>query len=201
MNTSSTHFPTLSGHILPRLFAETPILRQIFLVLTGSLFIAAMAQLAYRNPADPFVLYTGQTFAVLLVGMALGSRLGVLAALAYCLEGIYFPVFAEFRTWADPRTIFTAGYLVGFIGAAYVTGLLAERGWDRSAIGTALAMVIGNAVIYVPGLLWFGYLALPDNSLMYVLEYGILIYLGGDVLKIILAVALFPTLWKMLNRR
>ena len=201
MNSSATPFSTLSGHILPRLFSETPLLRQIVLVLAGSLFIAAMAQLAYRNPADPFVLYTGQTFAVLLVGMALGSRLGALAVLAYCLEGIYFPVFAEFRTWADPRTIFTAGYLVGFIGAAYVTGLLAERGWDRSAIGTALAMVIGNAVIYVPGLLWFGYLALPDNSLMYVLEYGILIYLGGDVLKIILAVALFPTLWKMLNRR
>jgi len=201
MNMPSTHFPTLSGHILPRLFAETPILRQIFLVLTGSLFIAAMAQLAYRNPADPFVLYTGQTFAVLLVGMALGSRLGALAALAYCLEGIWFPVFAEARTWADPRTIYTAGYLVGFIGAAYVAGFLAERGWDRSVIGTALAMLIGNAVIYVPGLLWFGYLALPNNSLMHVLEYGILAYLVVDVLKIILAVALFPTLWKMLNRR
>lgn len=201
MNTSATHFPTLSGHILPRLFAETPILRQIFLILTGSLFIAAMAQLAYRNPADPFVLYTGQTFAVLLVGMALGSRLGALAALAYCLEGIYLPVFAEARTWLDARTIYTAGYLVGFIGAAYVTGLLAERGWDRSAIGTVLAMLIGNAVIYVPGLLWFGYLALPNNSLMYVLEYGILAYLAVDVLKIIVAVVLFPTVWKMLNRR
>jgi biotin transport system substrate-specific component len=199
MNTSSTHFPTLSGHILPRLFSETPILRQIFLVLMGSLFIAAMAQLAYRLPMSP-VPQTGQTFAVLLVGMALGSRLGALAALAYCLEGIYFPVFAEFRTWADPRTIYTAGYLVGFIGAAYVTGLLAERGWDRSAIGTVLAMLIGNAVIYVPGMLWLGYMlaSAPITDVMY---KGMAVFMVGDVLKIIVAVVLFPTVWKVLNRR
>jgi biotin transport system substrate-specific component len=199
MNTSSTHFPTLSGHILPRLFSETPILRQIFLVLMGSLFIAAMAQLAYRLPMSP-VPQTGQTFAVLLVGMALGSRLGALAALAYCLEGIYFPVFAEFRTWADPRTIYTAGYLVGFIGAAYVTGLLAERGWDRSAIGTVLAMLIGNAVIYVPGMLWLGYMLAPA-PITDVMYKGMAVFMVGDVLKIIVAVVLFPTVWKVLNRR
>ena len=199
MNTSSTHFPTLSGHILPRLFSETPILRQIFLVLMGSLFIAAMAQLAYRLPMSP-VPQTGQTFAVLLVGMALGSRLGALAALAYCLEGIYFPVFAEFRTWVDPLTIYTAGYLVGFIGAAYVTGLLAERGWDRSAIGTVLAMLIGNAVIYVPGMLWLGYMLAPA-PITDVMYKGMAVFMVGDVLKIIVAVVLFPTVWKVLNRR
>ena len=199
MNTSATHFPTLSGHILPRLFAETPILRQIFLALMGSLFIAAMAQLSFRMLGSP-VPVTGQTFAVLLVGMTLGSRLGALAALAYCLEGIYLPVFAEFRTWAHPFTLYTAGYLVGFIGAAYVTGLLAERGWDRSAIGTALAMVIGNAVIYVPGMLWLGYMLAPApvTDVMY---KGMAVFMTGDVLKIIVAVVLFPTVWKMLNRR
>ena len=199
MNTSATPFPTLSGHILPRLFAETPILRQIFLALMGSLFIAAMAQLSFRMLGSP-VPVTGQTFAVLLVGMALGSRLGALAALAYCLEGIYLPVFAEARTWAHPFTLYTAGYLVGFIGAAYVTGLLAERGWDRSAIGTALAMVIGNAVIYVPGMLWLGYMLAPApvTDVMY---KGMAVFMTGDVLKIIVAVVLFPTVWKMLNRR
>ena len=87
----------------------------------GSPFIAVMAQLSFRFPASPIPI-TGQTFAVLIVGMALsGSCLGALAALAYCLEGIYFPVFAEMRTWAHPFTLYTAGYLVGFIGAAYVT--------------------------------------------------------------------------------
>jgi biotin transport system substrate-specific component len=199
MNTSSTHFPTLSGHILPRLFAETPILRQIFLVLTGSLFIAAMAQLSFRLLGSP-VPVTGQTFAVLLVGMALGSRLGALAVLAYCLEGIYLPVFAEARTWAHPFTLYTAGYLFGFIGAAYVAGFLAERGWDRSVIGTALAMLIGNAVIYVPGMLWLGYMLAPApvTDVMY---KGMAVFMVGDAFKIILAVALFPTLWKMLNRR
>lgn len=199
MNSSATPFSTLSGHILPRLFSETPLLRQIVLVLAGSLFIAAMAQLSFRMLGSP-VPVTGQTFAVLLVGMALGSRLGALAVLAYCLEGIYFPVFAEARTWAHPFTLYTAGYLVGFIGAAYVAGFLAERGWDRSVIGTALAMIIGNAVIYVPGMLWLGYMLTPApvTDVMY---KGMVVFMAGDVLKIILAVGLFPTLWKMLNRR
>ena len=102
----------------------------IMLVLGGSLLIAASAQLALRPPISP-VPITGQTFAVLIVGMALGSRLGALAALAYLAEGMFLPVFAEFRTWAHPFTMWTAGYLVGFVGAAWLTGWLAERGWDR----------------------------------------------------------------------
>ena len=199
MNMPSTHFPTLSGHILPRLFSETPLLRQIFLVLTGSLFIAVMAQLSFRLPMSP-VPITGQTFAVLLVGTALGSRLGVLAVLAYCLEGIWFPVFAEARTWAHPITIYTAGYLVGFIGAAYVAGFLAERGWDRSVISTVLVMLIANAVIYVPGMLWLGYMLAPA-SVTDIMYKGMAVFMIGDALKIILAVALFPTLWKLVNRR
>ena len=95
MNMSTPTYPPLSSAVLPGLFANHRFLRHALLVLGGSLFIAVMAQLSFRFPASPIPI-TGQTFAVLIVGIALGSRLGALAALAYCLEGIYgFPVVAE----------------------------------------------------------------------------------------------------------
>ena len=198
MTASASFYPTLSGHILPGLFAGHSLTRQVFLVLAGSAFIALLAQFVIRLPVSP-VPITGQTLAVLLVGMALGSRLGALAAIAYCLEGIWLPVFAGAHTWAHPGTIFTAGYLVGFIGGAYVAGWLAERGWDRTIPATALAMLIGNVVIYIPGLLWLGYMLspMPVGDVLY---RGAVLFLLGDALKIALAMVLFPSLWRLINR-
>lgn len=198
MNMSTPTYPPLSAAVLPGLFANHRFLRHALLVLGGSLFIAVMAQLSFRFPASPIPI-TGQTFAVLIVGMALGSRLGALAALAYCLEGIYFPVFAEMRTWAHPFTLYTAGYLVGFIGAAYVTGWLAERGWDRSDVGTGLAMLAGNLVLYVPGLIWLNVMMSPA-SFGTVLTAGFGVFIIGDMIKLALAMILFPVAWRLINR-
>ena len=198
MTASASFFPTLSGHILPRLFAGHPITRQVFLVLAGSAFIALLAQFVIPLPYTP-VPITGQTLAVLLVGMALGSRLGALAAVAYCIEGIWLPVFAGGATWAHPGTLFTGGYLIGFIGGAYVAGWLAERGWDRNMFKTALAMLIGNVVIYIPGLLWLGFMLSPA-SVGEVLYKGAVLFLVGDAFKIMLAMVLFPSLWRLINR-
>ena len=198
MNTSSATYPTLSQQVFPNLFANNLLLRQALMVLAGSLFIALMAQCAIRFPSSP-VPVTGQTFAVLIVGMALGSRLGALAAIAYCLEGLYFPVFAEMRTWAHPVTMYTAGYLVGFVGAAYVTGWLAERGWDRSDVGTGLAMFAGNLVIYVPGLIWLNTMLSPAPFDV-VLTAGLGVFIIGDLIKLALAMILFPMVWRLINR-
>jgi biotin transport system substrate-specific component len=195
---SSATYSTLSQHILPGVFANNSVLRKAVLVLAGSLFIAVMAQLSFRFPASPIPI-TGQTFAVLIVGMALGSRLGALAAIAYCLEGMYFPVFAEMRTWAHPFTLYTAGYLFGFVGAAYVTGWLAERGWDRNDVGTGLAMLAGNLVLYVPGLIWLNVMMAPA-SFGVVVTAGFGVFIIGDLLKLVLAMIIFPTVWRMINR-
>ena len=93
------------------------------------------------------------------------ARLGALAALAYLAEGMFLPVFAEFRTWAHPFTMWTAGYLVGFVGAAWLTGWLAERGWDRRPVSTAAAMLLGNVVIYIPGTIWLGYMYATNTEM------------------------------------
>ena len=199
MNTSPATYLTLSQQVFPNLFANNLLLRQALMVLAGSLFIALMAQCAFRLPSSP-VPVTGQTFAVLIVGMALGSRLGALAAIAYCLEGLYFPVFAEMRTWWDPRTILTAGYLIGFVGAAYVTGWLAERGWDRSDVGTGLAMLAGNLVLYVPGLIWLNIMLREKYSFDVILAFGFGNFIIGDLIKLALAMILFPMVWRLIKR-
>jgi biotin transport system substrate-specific component len=160
--------------------------------LIGSLFIALCAQVTVPLPFTP-VPITGQTLGVLLTGAALGSRLGALAVLAYLAEGFAgLPVFAAGGPPGVARLLApSAGYLVGFLPAAYLVGWLAERGWDRKVWSTVLAMVLGNLVIYACGLLGLARFV-PANGL---LAAGLLPFLAGDAIKIALAAAALPGAW------
>ena len=124
----------------------------IALIFAGSFLIALSAKVQILLPFSP-VPITGQTFAVLMIGALLGARRGSLAVLAYLIQGAAgMPVFAfggGFAILLGP----TGGYLIGFIPAAYVTGRLAEKGWDRRIGTTALAMILGNVMIYTCGLI------------------------------------------------
>jgi len=168
------------------------------LVAGGSLVIAGSAQIAVGLP----VPVTGQTFAVLMLAALLGSRRGVLCVLAYLAEGLMgLPVFSQGR--AGPAMFFgpTGGFLLGFVPAAYIVGALAERGWDRRAITTMLAMVLGSVAMYVCGLAWLSCL---DNLLGRplggsVLAVGLYPFLVGDVLKIVLATFLLPFGWRLIQ--
>ena len=165
----------------------------IALIIGGSLLIGLCAQLAI--PLWP-VPVTGQTFAVLMAGALIGARRGCLAVLAYIIEGAAgLPVFAMGRGGFAVLKGFTAGYLVGFIAAAYIVGLLAQKGWDRRIGTTILAMVLGNIVIYTFGLLWLSSLPGINN----VLREGLYPFIIGDLLKIALAAILLPSGWKLLN--
>ena len=165
----------------------------IALIIGSSLLIGLCAQLAI--PLWP-VPVTGQTFAVLMVGALIGARRGCLAVLAYIIEGAAgLPVFAMGRGGFAVLRGFTAGYLVGFIAAAYIVGLLAQKGWDRRIGTTILAMVLGNIVIYTFGLLWLSSLPVINN----VLREGLYPFIIGDLLKIALAAILLPSGWKLLN--
>jgi biotin transport system substrate-specific component len=129
--------------------------RDLSLVLAGSLFVALLAQVAIPLPFTP-VPITGQTLGVLLVGAALGSQLGFMALLAYLLEGAMgLPVFAGGTGGLAKILGPTGGFLLAFPLAAGLVGLLVERlGLDRSFLGTLLAMLLGNALIYLLGLPW-----------------------------------------------
>lgn len=165
------------------------------LIIGGSLLIGLCAQIRILLPFGP-VPVTGQTFAVLMIGALLGSRRGGLAVLAYLAEGTAgLPVFA----FGGGAAIFagpTGGYLIGFLPAAFVTGLLAERGWDRRIGTTGLAMVLGNVVIYACGLFW---LCCLMGLSVKVLTVGLFPFIVGDLLKIALAAILLPSGWKLLE--
>ncbi|MBO9360624.1 MAG: biotin transporter BioY [Thermoflexus sp.] len=177
-----------------RLFAD------IALILGGSLLTALMARVAIPLPFTP-VPITGQTFAVLLVGAALGSWRGGLSMVAYLLEGaLGLPVFAGGAAGLARLGGPTGGYLIGFVAAAFVTGWLAERGWDRRPATTALAMLAGNAVIYLFGLPWLagfvgGFLG-PKGAL----ALGLLPFVVGDLLKLLLATIALPSAWFLVRR-
>ena len=150
------------------------------LVAGSSLVIGLCAQVAIPLPFTP-VPVTLQTLAVLMAGCILGSGRGALAVLAYLGEGCAgLPVFSGGRAGAAHLFGPTGGFLLGFLAAAYVVGLLAERGMLRHRIGAALALIAGNIVLYFPGVLWLGAYTGMDKAL----SLGMMPFLAGDALKI-----------------
>jgi len=170
------------------------VLYDAMVIICGALILGLSAQVKVYLPISP-VPITGQTFAVLMLGALLGSKRGVLAILAYLVEGILgLPVFAG---GMGPATLIgpTGGYLVGFIAVAYVGGKLAEMGWDRRVSTTIAAMLAGEIVLYVFGVCW---LAIMTN-IRIALTVGLYPFIVGDVLKVVLAAAVLPAGWKLLN--
>ena len=167
----------------------------IILIFAGSVLIALSAKVQILLPFSP-VPITGQTFAVLMIGALLGARRGSLAVIAYIIQGAAgMPVFAfggGFAVLFGP----TGGYLIGFTPAAYLTGRLAEKGWDRWTGTTVLAMILGNAIIYTCGLFWLACLMGFNSKVPAV---GVYPFVFGDLLKIALAAVLLPSGWKLLE--
>jgi biotin transport system substrate-specific component len=152
-------------------------------VVFGSLLIAAATQI--EVPFFP-VPMTMQTFAVLLVGLLFGSRLGAAAVLVYLGEAaIGLPVLSGAANMAmlfvKPAT---SGYLVGFVAAAFVAGLIAERTAGR-LWGVLAAAVAGEAILMALGVAFLAWLIGAEKAV----TYGFLPFVLGDVLKIVLAVA------------
>jgi len=193
MTQHATTHPTLADAVW-RSDRTSALLRNAILAVLGSALLWASAKV--QIPFYP-VPMTMQTFVVLALGMAYGWRLGAATLGIYLLEGAFgLPVFAGtpekgigLAYIAGP----TGGYLVGFLLAAAACGWLAERGWDRSVAKTAAAMLIGNVVIYVPGLLWLGALVGWDKP---VLAWGLTPFLLGDLTKLALAAVVLPAIWR-----
>ncbi|UCG44435.1 MAG: biotin transporter BioY [candidate division WOR-3 bacterium] len=167
------------------------------LVVGGSLFIALSARLTVPLPFSPVPL-TGQTMAVLLVGAVLGARRGSLTVLLYLLQGAAgLPVFAAGGAGLGWLLGPTGGYLLGFLPAAALAGLLSERGWDRRVGPTLLLMLAGNVLIYVFGLAGLARFV-PAHRL---LAAGLLPFLPGDAVKAVGAALLLPGAWRLLRLR
>jgi biotin transport system substrate-specific component len=173
-------------------------LKQAALVIAGVLLLAIAAKI--KIPMWPVPVTMG-TFAVLTIGAAYGARLGLVTILAYMLVGaLGYDVFATSSAEAAGLTYMmgsTGGYLVGYVLATLALGALAQRGWDRSVMWMALAMVIGTVLIYVPGLVWLGQLYGWNEP---ILAWGLTPFLMGDAIKLALAALLLPAAWKFVGR-
>ncbi len=163
----------------------------VALIFAASLFIALMAHVRLPLPFTP-VPVTGQTFAVLVVGAVLGSRRGTAAVLAYLAEGLLgLPVFAGGAGLAYALGP-TGGYLLGFVAAAFLTGLLAERGGDRRFASAWVGFLLGEAAIYALGVPWLAhFVGFPQAVAM-----GLLPFIVGDLAKALVAGLLLPIAWQ-----
>lgn len=151
------------------------------LVAGFSLVIALTAQIAIPLPFTP-VPVTLQTLAVLLAGCLLGSGRGALAVVAYIAEGSAgLPVFSGGTGGIIHVLGPTGGYLVGFLAAAYLVGLLAETGLAVNWLGSLVTLLVGSLVLYIPGLIWLGFYV----GYNHVLAMGFLPFIIGDGLKIV----------------
>ena len=185
---------TLADVLSPR--QQRSWLLDAVLVVLFSAFVALTAQV--EIPLWPVPL-TLQTLGVLFTGAVLGSRRGALALLLYLTEGaLGLPVFAGGASGVGYMLGPTGGYLVGFVVAAGVVGRLAQRGWDRRLVWPAVAMVIGNVIIYACGVAW---LAVFLGDLWGALVNGMLLFVVGDLIKIAVAALTLPGGWKLARRR
>jgi biotin transport system substrate-specific component len=185
-------YPTLADALWSPAAGSNAV-RAIVLAVIGSILLTISAKI--QVPFWP-VPMTMQTFVVLVLGVAYGSRLGGATVLLYLVQGaLGLPVFAGgggFAYMAGP----TGGYLVGFLLAAVAVGWLAERGWARSVPSTLAAMLVGTAIVFACGIAWLSKLiGLPQA-----ISDGLVPFLLSEAVKIALATVLVPFAWRLLQR-
>jgi len=187
----------LADHIPFRIDVDRRV-RTAGLVVGGALLTAAAAQVSLRLPWTP-VPVTGQTFAVLVVGGALGWKRGAASMSLYMLLGaLGLPFYAGADRGWEAATGVTAGYLFGFVVAAAVVGHLAQRGQDRRFETSIPAMLAGMAVIYVFGVGWLAIHLGVDSATA--LELGLVPFVIGDAIKLAIAGLLMPLAWRLAGR-
>ena len=164
-------------------------LKNILLILSGTIFLALMSQLTIPLPFTP-VPITGQTFAVMFIGLVYGKKLGSSTLLTYIAAG--------FAGFSGKLPFFTpsGGYIIGFFFAALVCGYFADKGWTKSPVKLISALIIAHAVLYFFGLLQLN-IFLPNKN---VFAIGLYPFIAGDVIKMIILSALLPTVWKFTKK-
>lgn len=169
----------------------------ILLVVAAAALTALAAQWRIQLPFTP-VPITGQTFAVLLTGAALGTRLGAAGQFLYVAAGVLgAPVFADASKGIEVIRGATGGYLVGFIFAAGLIGWMAERRQDRTFQTMFTAFIVGSAVIYLFGVI--GLMAATEMGLNDAIANGVVPFVFGDVIKAAAAGILLPGAWKLVG--
>lgn len=174
----------------------TDLLGDAVRIIAFSLLITIFARISIHFGDNP-VPITGQTLAVLLTGAVLGARLGTLATLTYLFQGMAgMHVFAG-GAFGLVWQLSSGGYIIGFVAAAFLVGFMVERRWDRGA-PLLVAMLLGNILIYIPGLLQLGFFVPWEK----VLPWGLYPFIPGDLAKLYVASLLVPAgVWALQRYR
>jgi biotin transport system substrate-specific component len=181
------------------LIQRASIATQISLILTGTVFLALMAQISFPIPGSP-VPFTGQTLGVLLLGTAYGASLGFSTMAFYLLMGILgAPIFAAGSHGLEKIAGATGGYLVGMLISTLVLGALAGRKWDQKIKTVIPTMIIGNSVVFTFGLIWLH--QYTGQSWAWTFEKGFTPFIFGEVLKIAIASTALPVVWRFVSKR
>lgn len=171
---------------------KRPLARSMLLVLAGVLLIAAGAQVHVPMYAVPITL---QSLSVMMIGIAYGARLASITLAVYALLGaLGVPVLADFNSGF---MIPSFGYVLGFIPAGFLLGLLAERRWDRSPVTMFPSLLMAATAVYIPGLIWLSFWVGADKTI----EYGLKPFVINDLIEMIIASLCIPALWRWLDRR
>jgi biotin transport system substrate-specific component len=227
---------TLADAVFPRIASDSraaAFARDVALMIGFAALMALLAQIQVRTPWST-VPITGQTFGALIAGGALGAKRGVGAMVIYGVAGMFLlPVFTPAGSnvsgtwdlhfilpWKGNEDylwqITSGGYIAGFVLAAGFVGYLAEHRWDRGA-RAQVAMLIGTALIYVPGLLWLYHLISTDwvapggsrpvselisgsSDVNKTLVGGLYPFIVGDLMKLVAAAMLLPGAWALVER-
>ena len=164
---------------------------------------AAAAQISLPLPFTPVPL-TFQAMVVLVGGAALGSRLGMASQILYIAVGIAgLPVFAASPLLPQGAARLlgpTGGYLMAYPIAAFVTGWLAERGFDRRYVTAVVAMTCGLAIIFAGGVLWLAVFVAPATGISGALASGFVPFIAKDFLKVLVAALVLPSCWRLTRR-
>lgn len=172
-------------------------LARIGLVLAGTAFLAASARISVPLPFTP-VPITAQTLAVLLVGALYGARLGLATLLTYLGEGLAgLPVFHQGT--AGPAVLFgpTGGYLVGFAVAAFLVGWLLDEYPHPALLTTLGTFLVGDVVLNALGAIWLAHFVGAAHAW----ADGVLPFIPGEVVKIVVATAVLASGQRLLKRR
>jgi biotin transport system substrate-specific component len=197
MNAHADSYAASSDTLIGAALAPLDWTRSVSLVVAFSLLTALAAQVVI--PTGPIPI-TGSTFAVLLTGALLGSRLGAMAMIVYLIEGVSgLPFFYGGQGGLAHLLGPTGGYLVAFPAAAFITGAFAENGWDKRFSTAVVAMAVASIVILLSGLAWFS--VLTHTSPLVAFQVSVLKFIPGDIIKILLAAAVLPTGWALLKRK
>ncbi len=188
--------PTIADRIVAR-----GLVTDLVLIAAGAAITAIAAQIAV--PLWP-VPITGQTLAVLLVGVTLGAVRGALSLALYAVLGIVgLPVFSDASSGWSVIAGPTGGYIIGFIFAAGFTGWLAQREWDRKPLWAFLAFLAGSVLPFAFGLPWLaaalGGYGLP-NDLASVLNSGLWPFIIGGVIKAAIGAGIISLAWWGIRR-